>query len=461
VPDKSRVALWTFGSEVNSVMPEKNQEDDGTWWVEFVEEQAKANPRIRMSDLAIDATNATENKLKNNTDFAKLMSTFFHKITQDNNSGMDEEKHFVIISDFANDPGGPEGFYRSSLLNITNNFQDLEEKRVTFHLVKLSGTSQDVLSILPIGKRNLDFFSYRETKLMSEETGANFDFLKPICDSAESLSFYYTPGNPKIIPAKILVDSGYNNTDIRLTLVSKAPYEESFPLKLKPSLASGENLENKQKGGCIRGERQGELSVTKGGVTCKVRDNGDGIILDSEYSLDSREAANNRLLISWRKSGDNGAGNGSDQKTYAVQMRFYKRLNHWGAICLIISMLIVLDFALLGFTKILLKMALQRPTNKKLTLLSEVIGLFVINLIVNCILIGGDSVLPCKGKGTILLSNIVTMAIVGFILVSNLAGLEEKSSPSTGKPGETNGRQDEASAYSQGNVAGGEVTTIL
>lgn len=459
VPNHSQAAIWKFGKKVTPLKLENSRDKDNNSndWLSNIEETRKGgDTRIRAHKAILSGL--TRRELEPSTDFEVLMDEFQEKYRQVNS---ERETHFIIISDFAHDIDGGEYFarisgtnkgdlpvgstaasqYRHSFAGIARGLRTLVRKGVIFHFVEVSGAHREVFSILPFAKHSLStnkrddaIYSYRETKLLSEETGSNFDFLRAIEDSKQVMTFYYTPGNPKAISAEIEIDNDmYSKSDVRFTLVSRSPAIGSLPLKLKLTSRDDDRKHLDECGD--KGEKEGELSVEKGGATCKNITKGNRIILEPENILEPREANNQLLLISWEREGYNrtNASNDSSRKTYAIGIKFDKRLNWWGAFCTIICMLVVVSFGVLGMVKSLIILWIKlkkRAVGISFTTLGEIFASFLINCFVSLWAIRLGNILSygsigwfngffCPGLGWIILANIVSILITSFILLSN------------------------------------------
>lgn len=358
VPDKSQVALYTFGK-----MPQKVQPPEPDAKYITIEKGSDGKDSRKEVTDSIPSLVADQD----HTNFEELLRELksFYKDDFQKRS----EIHIIIISDFTHDIDGGqyekltesgrsdpktsfwESRYRISSTNIASLFRDLERSGNTFHLAKVSGGRREICAILPIVGESLEMYSYRETKLLPDRVGKEFDFLRSYEPSQTPITFFYTPGNSKTMETEIVIDDEkYQDSSLRFALASEVHISETYPLKLDVRF---------HKNGGKQGKTGGILRLDRGGQMGEVQREGDSIILQSLCTLEPREAAAYRLLISW----NNPSGvstDGSNSRTFAIPIVFRKRLSFFSALSILVSILFVLFFAIAGVRE-LFKIVMKKP----------------------------------------------------------------------------------------------------
>ncbi|MEN3332748.1 MAG: hypothetical protein V7641_2113 [Blastocatellia bacterium] len=338
VPDGSHVALYQFGREVEQLVPAEKTDDR---YITFEPTKGGGHSRKLVLDR-ISSLTANQDQ----TNFEKLLYKL--SLTYRNDIRSRREVHFVIISDFAHDIGGGEYLrsltqpdrtttdqsiweskYRISSIRIANLLREMSRDGTTFHLAAVLGTRRVICGILPIVGETLEMFSYRETQLIPNRVGKEFDFLRSYQESQTPLVFYYSPGSSKSLGTQIRIDDAkYADSSIRLALASEANVHQVFPLKIDVN----------------NGKTNAVLRLDNGGFNVQMERQGDWLWLRSLSILQPREAATYRLLISWidpNSSSDEGAR----IKTFTVPIVFYQQLSSLSAWSIVLSELFVLFFA--------------------------------------------------------------------------------------------------------------------
>jgi hypothetical protein len=348
IPDGSNAAIYTFGDKPQRQWPEADKKQK---YFMLKTEEGEVNNRD-WAKLLLPQIQADHG----NTDFEKLFNEFaieYEKAIKKENPEI-SEVHFVIISDFAHDIGGGrplrefgnnantlgeatewESKYRASEASIIELLREIGRPGVaTFHLAAVSGTRSTICAILPIVDKTLEIYSYRETQLTPSNAGREFDFLRSYEASSNEITFYYAPGRFKPFESRIIVDNEkYANTDIRFALASEAGGTGVYPLKIQVTFKGNQN--------------PGVVGLYEGGHGGKMERPHDEIILEPLSTLEPREAAAYRLLVSWR--GQTGKDDEAERKTFVVKIKFYRRLSWYTALSIMLSGAFTLVFGVTAF----------------------------------------------------------------------------------------------------------------
>lgn len=349
LPENAHAALWTFGSSAAKICPEG---DDLYMVMETTSGGIRPNEKYATKKvLELKASHE-------HTNFEKLLQSLYGAYRKYIKRAT--EIHFIIVSDFAHDVGGgrylkdtPEASgetvdrssrYRASATKIADLFRELSQKeelsqkgKKTFHLAVVSGARRVICAILPIIGETLATYSYRETQLVPNKMGKEFDFLRSYQESNAALPFYYTLGDFTTLPAEILIDNDkYEKSKIRFALASEAQVAHPFPLKIKTAISPKIN------------SRSDILQLDSGGINMVMERPNDKITLQPLSTLDAKEAATYRLLISWDdQNGEGGTGTGKEanSRTYAVAIKFSPRLSFYSALSILIAEISLTFFA--------------------------------------------------------------------------------------------------------------------
>jgi hypothetical protein len=325
VQDFSNIAIWKFGTNPELVVPDPSNTNKDIY-VKYERTPGGGHTKSKIIE-SLSKLSAIDQ----HTNFEKLLqqlsSTYRQQIEEQS------EVHFIIISDFAHDITDSEDTvdasqnskdklegsilksrYRISALKIADYFRGISSNEgKTFHMAVVSGSKSAICEILPIAGETLAVYSYRELQLMPSRMGKEFDFLRSYHLGKQPLPFYYSPGDFKVLPLRIHVDSPkYKDSLIRLALASETPTQGAFSPKIEAF---------------FEGKHPKWIRLDGGGIT-EIMEKGSYIQLKPRYALQPQEAASYRLLISW--AGQNGSTNEA-KKTYAVPIVFYQRLSWFSA----------------------------------------------------------------------------------------------------------------------------------
>lgn len=334
LPLNARAALWQFGVSARQIVPSDYNVSSPRFRL-IAEDQDGGTSKGEFF-AAVRSLQANQGR----SDFEDLLEKVAARYRDEIES--DREVHFVLISDFVHDIGGETGSsqdllegidaiedsfwqsrYRMSLLSIGNRFRDMSGRRgKTFHLAVIRGARRAVCSVLPIAGEMVGRDAYRELRFESGNLGSQFDFLRAYEHVEEPIIFYYTQGGDKPKAVKILVDDEkYDDTRLSLGLASKAEVTPAYPLEVRAYLQRKEQV-----GGLVRiGDSFSGLLGSKH----------DHITLQPESTIDPREAASYRLLLSWE--GGESAGD-THHRTFAIRLVFKKQLSMLGALAMVFAM---------------------------------------------------------------------------------------------------------------------------
>ena len=339
VPDFSDVALWTFGDNAKLIVPKESR--NGNTCIPFKPNDQGGHTRTEITDPLSGMVAGDKN-----TDFVSLFDEFYDKYKKDIVNK--REVHFIIVSDFDHDTAGfdyvtsmvgktseapdspPLGRNGISAVRIADRLRDLSQNgNQTFHLAVVSGARRAIFSILPIVE-TLGIYSYRETQLTPYRTAKEFDFLRAYKESSVPITFYYTAGSFSTSETEIRIDDEkYKESFVRFTLAVDAQAVTPFPLTIKALFNSERN------------RRPDILRLDGVGCTGPIAHAGDSISLIPVTTLNPREAAAYRLMISWDGSPD-GKVNETNNKTFAARIVFHQRLSSYGALGILMAEVLVL-----------------------------------------------------------------------------------------------------------------------
>jgi len=351
-PEGSRVALWKFSSAPDRHYPAPG--DSNSKWKIFEPDPEGGHVR----DIFLAKIPLIEPTTRD-TDFVNLFEQMYKTFEEDIQK-QEVEVHFTIISDFMHDAGALKGIFKDSVddsvlasdnsasaMKITESLRKLVKKGKTFHLIEVKGAQHTVCKVLPIVADTLEVFTYRTTQLFPEDTGKDFDFLRPTEEGRGDITFFYSPGNFQAHPVEIKFDRvEFASTKLRFTLVSEAGIAEAQPLKIKSKNFTDEELQKYRRSKSDMTHESGEILRPdgRGGEPYTLDRNG-AILLQPRSILEPREAAGYRLFISWKGSGEAGKWDASN-KTYALRIRFYQQLSWYGALGILMSEIAVLFFSI-------------------------------------------------------------------------------------------------------------------
>lgn len=348
----SGVALWSFGSDAQLVLPR----DEGPKGQKYLQVEASA-PGLGDPMKEFFDTVGQLSADKKETDFRKLLDQWAHVYRYVLRTA--QEVHFIIISDFFHDIGGERilqqedvvkaseisewtSRYRESESAIADSLRSLARSGSTLHLAITRGAEVSFRDILPTINESVPWNGYRETRLGDRSSLEAFDFLRAYADSISSMSFQHSPGARVPSPVVVRLDvPEISGAHIRISLASD---------KRKPPLPFRVAVDYPKSPGHQRQWITFEESYSTKVVAAGSEE--DAIILSPDVVLGPREASRYRLLFSLD---DGVALDGGERasklfrRTFAVPIYFKKNLSLYGALTILAILVAAASFAGVGF----------------------------------------------------------------------------------------------------------------
>lgn len=355
VPPSAKVALWTFGSFPQQVVPHRNIEElSGSKFINLVRDDLDLNDgRSHVWSFINWVSGDLNNRIPE--DFREIqkftdIESLFENLTRTYRDAIEkraQKVHIVILSDFIHDIGsmdksnngdGEEGVsrrsewesrYRVSRRLIANHVRSIASFGNMLHLVVLQGGSISYHNILPLFRDGtLSWEEVREAHVGAGTNVSAFDFLRSYEEISKPLVFHYTGNGRSLVPVELKFDKeDHEGAELLIDLASDS-MRELPPLNIfVNSPRDGIRTAEHYRGTIWAGRGGYKADILRGG------EDGDSLLLRPSMVLEPHQADRYRLLIALRT--DDAPGSSSNV-TYSIPIEFYKDFPWLGATLMMI-----------------------------------------------------------------------------------------------------------------------------